>query len=453
VARAVFIGTVRAVENNTVRADGGLDVVVGQKAWVTVEKTFKGEVSGELLFRSYGSSCDPTYREGQQWLFYGYFNEKEKAWQIGACDRSTLLNNANDDLRYLNALPASAKTTRISGRVEQYGEDPEKGLSLVKHIIGAKVTISGPKNFEVFTDSSGIYELYDAPPGLYEISVEIPLGMELKSSSFYGTKVVDIKEWPDGRRGLWLRLKLEEKGCVSRDFSLSTDNAISGKVIGADGKPMPRVCLEVISANAPKISSWRTSTIFGCTEADGTYTLKQMPPGDYLLVANYHNKISSDEPFGAVYYPGTFDRKKATVITMALGDRRTAHDITIPSQFPTHILSGVLLFADGKPVPDGFVQFDAVDVAEGYDGETHTSVDAQGRFELPVLAGFKGSLRGYVFTYEGDLDCPRLDEILKTSGRRAPEISTERLPMEINSDKPNLELRLPFASCVKAKEP
>lgn len=110
--------------------------------------------------------------------------------------------------------------------------------------------------------------------------------------------------------------------------------------------------------------------------------------------------------------------------------------------------------ADGKPVPDGFVGFEAVDVPEGYQGKTHTSVDAQGRFELPVLAGFKGLLRGYVFTYKGEyLDCPKADQISKDSGIRVPEISTERIPMEINSDKLNLELRLPIPFCAKAKEP
>lgn len=451
-AKAVFVGTVRTVENKTAKHEfTGGDVIVGQKAWVQVDKVFKGKVVGELLFRSYGSSCDPTYKEGQQWLFYGYFNEQEKAWGIQACDRSTLLENANDDLLYLNALPGSANTTRLSGRVEHYEDDVEKGFSLVKHLIGNKVTITGPKNYEVFTDANGVFEVYDAPPGVYEVKTEMPIGLKLRFPIFFGKSVLlDQKDGSSGQPRLGL--KLEEKSCASVEFVLSADNSISGKVIGPGGKPMPRVCLELISANAAENRSGRTSDIFSCTKADGSYKLDEIPVGNYLIVANYHNKVSSNEPFKATYYPGTFDRKEATVISMSLGDRRTDYNIHIPSQLATYTLSGVLLFADGKPVPEGFVEFKANETAKDFDDETHTSVDANGHFELPVLAGFKGSLRGFIFAYEGEyLNCPKLDQILKKNMGKVPDVSSEPILIQVNADQPNLELRLPFPFCVKAK--
>lgn len=451
-AQAVFVGTVRTVENKTAKNEfSGGEVIVGQKAWIQVEKVFKGKIATEVLFRSYGSSCDPTYKEGQRWLFYAYFNDKEKAWEIRACDRSTLLENANDDLLYLNALPKSATTTRISGRVEHFETDAQKGFSLVEHLIGTKVTILGPKNYQVFTDANGVFEVYGAPPGVYEVKIEMPLGLKLRFPIFFGKAVpLDQTDTAGGERRIGL--KLEEKSCASVEFVLSADNSISGKVIGAEGKPMPRVCLELISVNAPENRSGRTSDIFDCTEADGSYKLDEIPVGDYLIVANYHNKISSDEPFKTTYYPGTFDRKQATVISMSLGDRRTDYNLHIPSQLPTYTLSGVLLFSDGKPFPDGFVEFRADETAKDFDGETHTSTDANGHFELPVLAGFKGTLRGFVYAYEGKyLNCPKLDQILKKNMGKVPDVSSEPMPIEVNSDQPNLELRLPFPFCVKAK--
>ena len=449
-AKAVFVGTVRTVENRTANSEfAGKDIIIGQKALVQVDKVFKGKVDGELLFKSYGSSCDPIYEEGQRWLFYAYFDEKENAWGIRACDRSTFLESANEDLLYLDALPKSASTTRISGRVEHFESDVEKGFTLVEHIIGAKVIIRGPKNYEVFTDANGVFEVYGAPAGVYEIESEMPIGLKLRFPIVSGSSVPLAKqESGDHRFGL----KLADKSCVSIEFVLSADNSISGKVIGADGKPMPRVCLELISRNAPENRSGRTSDIFDCTKDDGSYKLEEIPTGEYLIVANYHNRISSDEPFKATYYPGTFDRKEATVINMTLGDRRADYNIRIPSQSPTYTLSGVLLFADGKPVAEGFVEFKADETAKDFDGETHTSVDANGHFELPVLARFKGSLRGFIYTYQGDyLNCPKLDQILKRSGGTVPDISSERLLIEVNSDKSNLELRLPFPFCVKAK--
>jgi hypothetical protein len=47
-----------------------VEAIHGQVAYVQVEESFKGGQVGELVFRSYGTSCDPVYKEGQRWLFY-----------------------------------------------------------------------------------------------------------------------------------------------------------------------------------------------------------------------------------------------------------------------------------------------------------------------------------------------------------------------------------------------
>lgn len=451
-APAVFIGSVRTVEN-TVQKVEGREFIGGQKAWVQVDKVFKGKVNGEVLFRSYGSSCDVTYKEGQRWLFYAYFKKEEKAWHIRACDRSTQLEGAQEDLLYLNALPKSAQTTRISGRVEHYEDDPKKGFGLVNHVMGAKISIRGPKNYEVFTDANGIFELYDAPAGLYEITTEIPLGLKLRFPISYGAAaLVDRKDLPDGRVQGKFRHKLEQNSCVSIGFVLSADNAISGKVIGADGKPMRGVCLELVPVNLGESKRSPYFRVFDCTEEDGSYVLDDMPAGQYLIVANYHEKISANEPFRETYYPGTFEKEKATIITLAEGDRRTDYNIHIPSQVPTQTLRGVLLFSDGKPVSDGFIWFKGIDMPEGYDGDSHTAVDEQGRFELTVLKGIRGTIRGEITTYEGKyLNCPALDELARKGGGFVSDLSTKRIELEVNSDSDGIILKFPFPYCARAK--
>src|SRR6185437_4513714 len=124
-AQAVLIGTVSRVENITVKIPEG--EVANQIAYVQVEESFKGVKESEMVFRSYGSSCDAHYKEGQRWLFYDYFNKENKAWQIQACDRSTLIENAPDDLSYLRNLPASAQKTRISGEIRENLNTPLMG--------------------------------------------------------------------------------------------------------------------------------------------------------------------------------------------------------------------------------------------------------------------------------------------------------------------------------------
>ena len=125
-ADAVFIGVVQNVENKKAKDEDGEEYDAGQVARIQVEKSFKGMAQPEVVFHTRGSSCDPTYHEGQRWLFYAYHDQKNKTWRIAASDRSTKIENAADDLLYLQGLPKSASTTRLSGELEHYEDDPEK---------------------------------------------------------------------------------------------------------------------------------------------------------------------------------------------------------------------------------------------------------------------------------------------------------------------------------------
>src|SRR4029079_6536772 len=113
-AEAVFVGTVSRVEIKTTKTELG-EAIAGQIAYVQVEESFKGVKESEMLFRSYGSSCDPQYKEGERWLFYAYFNSKEKAWEIHLCDPRRVIERAAYYLLYLRNFPASAQKTRIAG--------------------------------------------------------------------------------------------------------------------------------------------------------------------------------------------------------------------------------------------------------------------------------------------------------------------------------------------------
>ena len=165
-AEAVFVGTVTRVEDKTVKAPDGREAIVGQTANVQVEESFKGAKESAMIFRSYGTSCDTRYEEGQRWLFYAYFNRDDKAWQIQGCDHSTLLERAADDLLYLRHLPASAQKTRISGEVRN-------GAS--KSMMGIKIKVTdGQKVYETFTDKDGVYELVGLPPRKYSVEPDVP---------------------------------------------------------------------------------------------------------------------------------------------------------------------------------------------------------------------------------------------------------------------------------------
>jgi hypothetical protein len=452
-AEVVFVGFVHTVKNKIKKDDDDEEYIAGQKAWVQVEKVFKGKVTGDLLFRSYGSSCDPTYKEGQRWLFYAYYKAEDKAWKIHACDRSSPIENANEDLLYLQGLPTSATKTRIAGSLRHYEESVENGFSLINNLVGNKVTITGEhKTYEVYTDRNGVYEIYGLPPGLYDVLPEIPLGLKLRFGIFHGPQeIIDRK--PLGKQSFLVtsRGKLAEAGCISEDFVLSSDTLIRGRVLGADGRALRNVCLK-LEPVSNKVS--RYFHIFDCTKADGSYTLDDMPPGEYRIVANDEGTVNSFEPFPTIYYPGTFDKEKATVVTVVAGDGPQVYDIIVPWRLPTRVLRGVLLYADGRPVANEFVWFRADEKRKGFDGDMNATTDEQGRFSLVVLDGWKGKVFGSITIYEGLFsNCPAISKMIKEKGSdRLFDVESNAVSLEANQVMENITLTMKFAYCAKTRE-
>ncbi len=434
-ADAVFIGSVQRIELPPPQKNAqGQEYVAGQIAYVQVEKAFKGIKNVQAVFRSWGTSCDVAFKEGERWLLYAYYDKKSKTWAIGACGRSTRIGDAAEDLLYLQGLPASAQKTHISGTLENYtGEG----------VIGAKVKITGAeKTYESYTDKNGVYEINGLPPGKYAIEPEIPFGLKVRFSIQYDDSV----DYTDNPRR---EIVLKEKGCAGVAFFFSADTIIGGRVFGADGRTLPHTCLKLMPKDKNATGPWNLD----CTDEQGRYKMDEIPPGEYLIVVNDSGKISSNAPFPTAYYPGTFEREKATAITLVEGDNLENYDIHIPSQETTRVIQGMLVYSDGRPVAEEFVKFKAEKVREGYDGEAGTKTDAQGRFSLTILQGLKGSLYGSMYTYAGEyVNCPQLEKIIKAQGGNVSDVSTAPVRLEINRDVQDIKLVFPFPSCAKAEK-
>lgn len=445
-ADAVFIGTVEKAEESeqVQRGDPEFNVTV-QIANVQIEKVFKGSKATEAVFRTEYSSCASGYEVGARLLFYAYYDKKNRMWETHACDRGGAIEKDTDladDLMYLQALPASARRTRLSGVLEHFEDYPGKRFTHVGNIIGAKVKITGAnKTYVVYTDKNGVYEIYDLPPGQYAVEPEIPVGLKISFPMYYG-------EVADAEKTRKVVLKAKSSGGVN--FLLSSDTSVSGKVYGADGRALPKVCLRLVPKGmaVSELRGWQLD----CTDEQGRYSFDEIAPGEYLIVANEGNKISSDEPFPTAYYPGVFDEKSATVLTITSGSKLEDYDIHIPSQEATKVIQGVLLFSDGRPLAGESVEFKAETEAEGYQGRAIAKTDAQGRFSLTVLQGMKGSLRGIMFAYQGKyINCPQFEKLVKAQGQVFAEIKTSPVKIDAATDIQDIKLVFPFPYCAKAK--
>lgn len=231
------------------------------------------------------------------------------------------------------------------------------------------------------------------------------------------------------------------------DIVFEIDNVIRGKVIGQDGNPMLRVCVHLVAAEQQQEGLGS----FDCTDEKGRFEITSVPSGEYVLVANQDGKLSSREPFRRLYYPNVWERERAAVISIGPGGTINDLNFVVPHLEETITVEGWLRYSDGKPVAEERISFKA-EKNEKIDGDVNESTDAAGRFSMKILKGLKGELSAEDYVYIGKFqDCPKLDSLIKNTGRDNTTIKTNVIHIQADQNLFNLELTFPFPGCNKKK--
>ena len=457
-AKSIFVGTVTKVVNvNNLKSEWVETLSNGEKkrqivsGWrhsISVEKTYKGTPQRQIVLAAENNSCSGKFEVGSKLLLYAYFDKEINAWRIGSCGRSSVIEGGEQDLLFLEGLPKTLNRTLISGELSRYEDTPENGFEKTQNFANAKLTItSKSKTYNLTTDQNGIYQIYDLPIDTYKITPEIPKGLKIRFPMYYGFGgfLEDILNESNS-----VIVDLKENRCVGVSFLFNTDNKISGKVLDVNGKPMKDVCLELVPIVKDPSSYFR---VFDCTEEDGSYLLKDMPAGKYRIVANDDGNISSSEPFPPLYYPNTFNKEKADIITMGEGDFKGNYNITVPSQSETVTVQGKLLFSDGKPVIDEFVEFASDVETKGVERKSNSKTDEQGNFSVKVLKGQKGKLYGGMYIYGQYKNCPLFTKLRdnKTLAFNYFSIATPRIEIYAINNIQDVVLKFPLPSCQKSE--
>jgi hypothetical protein len=421
-----------------------------------VERSYKGDLKAgdEMVFAHGLSGCDWSYFVeddiGRRILFYLPAPGKDhKPWRAGGCGRGGDVRHVGDDLLFLNNLAKASGRARLSGRV---AFDSDEGPGVANRTIRV---VSAKKTYEVKTDENGVYEIYDLPAGRYLVEPETPPGWKIdadssrRSPSF--ADVENVNEIVSGGRLKRIPVVVEDKRHAGIDIGFEIDNAISGRVFDAAGRPMRDVCLRVFPAADEQQAAFPYKA--GCTKDDGAFLFEEIPTGSYVLVVNEDGKITSSEPFGKFYYPNVAERERAAVITVGPGDRVTGLDIHPPAAIETITVEGRLLYSDGQPAAGETVEFKPDKAAGDMEGEAKTYTDTAGRFSLKILKGLKGRLQGQMYSASNDLkSCPKLEAVMKEAGDW-PVVKTAALALSGDADLRDVELRFPFPYCHKTKVP
>lgn len=438
--------------------------VLGVKSTkMVVEKVYKGnvKVGDELTFaQGAGGDCVWTFSEefiGDRFLFYlgaptrnhpllEEWKEGELRYYAFACGRSVDAEGATDDFLYLNNLEKARGRTRLSGTLGSRHKDSPSFAGVKIRIIGKN------KTYEAGTDKNGVYEIYDLPAGEYLVEADISRGWKVDSYMLLKNSPLYRKYFEENRGKVknQIPVEIKDKRHAALDLTFTIDAAISGKVLSPSGKPMKDVRVRAVSVELAE-GVYRGE--FSYTNEKGEFKIDEIAEGNYLLVVNDDGEISSDEPFGTLFYPGTPDRKSASVVAVAPGKYLGGINIQIPKTEELLEISGRLLFSDGKPVVDEPVSFEVADKKPNISGNAKARTDAQGRFTLKILKGSSGRLFGTMYIYlDNSGNCPELEKIIKPTGKAYAEPKTNEIEIEATSNLTEIKLIFPFSSCAKARD-
>ena len=246
---------------------------------IVIEKVYKGNLRvGQEMILVQGGSCVEDFDKDHIGVkFLLYLRPKlsmRNVWQADRCGGSKPLpgfdinriENAADDLSYLEKMDQVAGKTRLSGTLIFYQWSPTHGGADFKRIAGRKVRLIGEKEvYEAETNEDGVYEIYDLPPGRYRVEPNISKGWAIDKDSAWGGRGSGDRE--DSRQ---FQLTLQKGRHAYFDFFFKVDNRLRGRVFNPVGNPMKNVCVNLLPTEG-KVSEYFKK--IDCTNQDGSFEI------------------------------------------------------------------------------------------------------------------------------------------------------------------------------------
>jgi hypothetical protein len=368
-ASAVFIGRmVNGTEKVEYKNHKGEQVSL-EAGLVTfdVDESFKG-VSDTTIKISVasmkGTSCgDYGLVPGTKYLVYAY--DYSGRLGTGVCTRTRPLeaNYVKEDMDFLRNLPKAGVGGRLYGEINL----GRGGLDTIP-LTNITLTVENElhEQVKVVTDHNGHYEINGLKPGKYQMT---PLLGE-HYNVYQPTREVLISD----------------RGCATTSYWAKINGSVSGRIVDSAGKTASAT-LQLIRAEDEKYS------FSDYTEDDGEFVVDGVPPGRYLL---YVEIVSTDKASPAktkeqpFYYPGVFEREKATVIELKMGEQQRGYGFTLPPQLKVHTITGVIQYPDGRPAANAAVMLSISDkttpgIYRLNDSGDRIETDKSGRFEIHAL--------------------------------------------------------------------
>jgi hypothetical protein len=335
----VFVGTVLHIDN-PVPEDGRTGGPGESRYRFRVDEKLAGTQESEIdVYSGRGrGDCSYHFQLGRQYLVSPYKQTDGRLFAY-MCSITRPMELAQALLPELRAMRDHQRVASLYG-VLRSAEEPDASVTddqLGKPLTNTEIEIRSEDHvFDTKTDSNGAYAFYGVTKGEYRIAAELPKNLEL-------AQMILSDPLPP--------ISLPENACYEYDVAAYPTGNIKGRVLGPDGKPLHFAAVELFRPeNYPPRNSglgWMESQEVG----KGYFEFTHVGPGDYIIVYNNSDDVSTDTPFGRAFYPGVTDVAKAGRIHVEAGGQVTNADIHVAGGKPTRSIT-VRLVAEMGKLPD-----------------------------------------------------------------------------------------------------
>lgn len=370
-ADAVFVAYVESIRSVEVPGPvPEIPTMTESTARLRVVELFRGRVrKGMEITMPTGDGAMCGYEFSEHGTYLVYASDFQDHFTTSLCSRTRPLGRAAEDLAFLRNMSATPSAKgQLIGKATYIGTQDADGARPQRPFAGARISAtSGSRSFAATSAPNGTYVLA-VPPGEYKVTVSVPPGY-YSASEFEGlTKLQDAR------------------GCAAIDVYVLDDGHVRGRVIDADGKPVPNLTVEL--GQRRRQGQIEFVNLDERTDADGRYEFSRLQPGDYFLGINPPSgsrppRIDMGTP---VFFPGVTTVDRAETISLAARATVDVPDLVVPESVHIVQVTGVVLTEDGQVAP-GAVVYLAPDDPSTYLIGKAVVTGADGRFSFGANAG------------------------------------------------------------------
>lgn len=400
-----------------------------QVSRVVMEESFLGDNDAmEIQIETdLSSSCAFPLKAGETYIIYADRSDATENLMTGMCSGTKPLASAEAEVAALRA--ERGKLSTVSGKVgfgDFFRLDPRNlkkfGVSKIK-LVGAA------SSEEEGIQSDGSFRFRSVPAGEYRLEVLLPDTLMVDGE--YNEEIAEELGIKDQRL-----FTVSGIGCVMKEFPVRENGRISGRLLDGSGQPIANVEVTAVPVgkNGKPIKQDEDCSdkdLCVSSNDDGTYLIKGLKPGRYLIgvrLGDYICNDCADSEYKKALYPGVAKEARAKPIAVGFGKHLENIDLKLTAKYREREITGTVVFKDGKPAANVRVRFVARTPDLKRNGITFIKTDNDGNFSITGYDGHAYLIGAFTDQRDGNELAEAKATVVKISPTRV--VDTVRLVLD-----------------------